>query len=81
MAQHGPKRPLAVRLAPPRVLHDRLIIVDGNQIWILTQSLKDFASRSPAAIVRVDGDAAGLKIDAYRRIWEGAEPMFDAEKR
>src|SRR5262245_6732296 len=30
--QWGAKRPLTVRLAPPRSLHDRLIIVDGQQV-------------------------------------------------
>jgi len=39
--------------------------------WILTQSLKDFAKRAPAEIVRAD-DTAALKIDAYEAIWASA---------
>ena len=74
-AQHSAKRPLFVRLAPLRTLHDRLIMVDGERVWILTQSLNAFASRAPASIVRVDGDAASLKIDAYEAMWAAAIPL------
>lgn len=69
--QHGASRPLAVRLAPPRTLHDRVILVDGITAWTVTQSLKDFAKRSPAEIVRAD-DTAALKISAYEAVWSGA---------
>lgn len=69
--QNGKQRPLAVRLAPAKSLHDRVIFIDGNTAWILTQSLKDFAKRAPAEIVRAD-DTASLKIAAYEQIWSGA---------
>ena len=74
IAQHGPSRPLAVRLAAPKTLHDRAIFVDGERAWTLTQSLKDFAKRSPAEIVRAD-DTAALKIAAYEAIWAAATPL------
>ena len=51
--QYGTTRPLEVRLAPARVLHDRLAIVDEAETYVLTQSLNAFAARSPAAVVRV----------------------------
>jgi hypothetical protein len=70
--QYGLSRPLDVRLAPKGALHDRLIIVDHAQAWILTQSLNAFAARSPASIVRVDQEAATLKIAAYTAIWNSA---------
>lgn len=60
--QYGQKRPLAARLDKTRRLHDRLIFVDRADVWILTQSLKDFAARSPASMVRTDSDAAALKV-------------------
>jgi hypothetical protein len=69
--QYGTARPLAVRLAPPKSLHDRAIFVDGAGAWTLTQSLKDLAKRAPAEIVRVD-DIATLKIPAYEAIWKTA---------
>ena len=70
-AQYGNQRPLAVRLALAKTLHDRVIFIDGKTAWILTQSLKDFAKRSPAEIVRAD-DTAALKITAYEQIWSEA---------
>jgi hypothetical protein len=65
-----PKRPISVRLATPRTLHDRAIF-DNFQAWTVTQSLKDLAKRSPAEIVRAD-DTASLKIAAYEAIWVSA---------
>jgi hypothetical protein len=70
-AQYGTTRPLSVRLAGPRTLHDRAIFIDGVGAWTLTQSLKDFAKRSPAEIVRAD-DTAALKIAAYEGVWSTA---------
>jgi hypothetical protein len=68
LAQYGSTRPLAVRLAPPKALHDRAIFIDQSIAWTLTQSLKDFAKRSPAEIVRAD-DVAALKIASYEATW------------
>jgi len=66
--QYGNSKPLAVRLSNPKLLHDRAIFIDRKTTWILTQSLKDFAKRSPAEIVRAD-DTAAMKIAAYEAIW------------
>lgn len=74
--QYGAARPLSVRLAPPRCLHDRAIFVDQKVAWTLTQSLKDFATRSPAEIVRAD-DTAELKIAAYEEIWSSAGVIIE----
>ncbi len=74
-SQYAKKRPLSARLAPARTLHDRLIIVDATEVWILTQSLKDFAARSPASIVRSDTATAALKIAAYQDIWNAASSV------
>lgn len=75
ISQFGAARPLDVRLAPSRSLHDRAIIVDDTDAWILTQSLNAFAARSPATIARVDAQSAQLKIDAYGDIWRSATPI------
>src|SRR4051812_42582594 len=58
--QYGDKRPLEAKLTPRRALHDRAIFVDGKGAWVLTQSLKDFATRAPGVIFRVD-EAACLR--------------------
>lgn len=68
ITQYGTSRPLSVRLAPAKSLHDRAIFIDRREAWTLTQSLKDFAKRAPAEIVRADSIAA-LKVDAYEGIW------------
>jgi hypothetical protein len=72
VSQYVSIRPLLVRLAPERTLHDRLIVVDDAQVWSLTQSLKDFSARSPGSIVKVDPVTASLKIEAYKAIWQTA---------
>ena len=72
--QFGVLRPLAVRLAPAKTLHDRAIFIDQTTAWLLTQSLKDFAKRSPAEIVRAD-DTAELKVNAYELIWASAQVL------
>ena len=72
VAQHGAARPLEVKLAPPKTLHDRLIAVDGVNAWTLTQSLNAFATRSPASILRADPETAALKIASYEAMWQTA---------
>ncbi len=62
------------RLAPPKTLHDRAIFIDQAEAWILTQSLKDFAKRSPAEIVRAN-DTASMKIAAYEAVWVTAQVL------
>ncbi len=71
VSQHGVTRPIEARLTAPKMLHDRVIFIDRKQAWILTQSLKDFAKRSPAELMRAD-DTAVLKIAAYEAIWQCA---------
>jgi hypothetical protein len=72
--QQHTSRALEVRLAASRTLHDRVILVDGSTSWAVTQSLKDFAKRSPAEIIRAD-DTAELKVQAYEAIWRTANPV------
>jgi hypothetical protein len=73
--EHGDKRPLEAKLTPPRALHDRAIFVDGKGAWVLTQSLKDFATRSPGVIFKADQAVADLKIPAYEDLWKTANPL------
>ena len=70
IAQYGSKRPLSVRLAAPRSLHDRIIIIDDATAWILTQSLKDFAKRAHATIQRADNELTQLKVVAFSTLWD-----------
>jgi hypothetical protein len=73
--QFGGRRPLEVRLAHARTLHDRLIVADESEVWSLTQSLKDFANRAHGSILKVDAETATLKISAYLDLWNNARPI------
>jgi hypothetical protein len=75
--QFGTNRPLELRLSAPRALHDRLIVADdGVGVWSLTQSLKDFAGRSPALVQKVDTELAGAKVDFYMQLWNTSTPII-----
>lgn len=71
--QYGAERPLETRLTAPRLLHDRLIIVDGSQVWSPSQSLKDFGVRSPGSVLRIEHEIAVQKIFAYEQFWANAK--------
>ena len=74
-SQYGVKRPLSVRYTAPGQLHDRIIIIDSEKAYILTQSLKDLAVRSPATLMKADEDIASAKIEAYEAMWSAATPL------
>jgi hypothetical protein len=64
-----------VRYAPQGALHDRLLIIDRREVWLVSQSFKDIAKKSPATISRFDSELAGDKIKHYEELWTGGEPM------
>jgi hypothetical protein len=74
-SQFRDTRGLELRLAPSRSLHDRLIIVDGTDVWSLTQSLKDFAARAHGAVIKVDPETAHLKVRAYSDLWDSSRKI------
>ena len=63
-SQFGDVRPVETRITAPRQLHDRLIIIDETEVWIVTQSFKDFAARAPGSIEKANPESGKLKIDA-----------------
>jgi len=73
--QFGSTRPLSVRLAAPRTLHDRAILVDHSTAWTLGQSFKDLVTRSHTTLVRLDPEPGTLKIAAYEQMWSAAAPL------
>ncbi|HGN0628756.1 TPA: hypothetical protein ACKRM8_006098 [Pseudomonas aeruginosa] len=75
--QNGDARPVELRLAVPKRLHDRAIFVDRRDAWTLTQSIKDFAVRSPGHVTRVD-NIGSEKREAYETIWEESEVAIAA---
>ena len=76
IAQYGGSRPIDVRRAPERTLHDRLIIVDkGREAWSVSQSLKDLAARSPASIIKVPTEILSDKVAAFEQVWSVSSPL------
>jgi hypothetical protein len=73
--QHGSARPLRTKLAQRGKLHDRSIMIDGADAWVLTQSFNAFAERAHGLIVQVDSETAALKISAYHELWQSAIDM------
>lgn len=69
-AEPSKSKPAEVRYAPNGSLHDRLIIIDRHEAWIITQSLKDIAKRSPASVTRVEKGVGKLKAEHYNNLWE-----------
>lgn len=72
IAQWQQKRPLEVRLAEARKLHDRLIVIDSDTAWVVGQSFKDLAKRAHTSLVRMDPDSGKLKINAHLDLWQKA---------
>ena len=68
-------RPVKVRFAPPKTLHDRWIIVDGQSIWSFSQSFKDIAVRSAASVTQDRTDLAANKMEYWQGAWTEAEPL------
>jgi hypothetical protein len=73
--QYTTTRRLEAKLAAPRILHDRLIVVDDATVWIVTQSFNALAQRAPASVAKFDPEPGALKLDAYRDIWKQATPV------
>lgn len=73
--QYGDARPIQVKTAPEKSLHDRFIAQDGANVHLISQSLKDLGARSPATIQRADSDIASEKLLAYEDLWERSQAM------
>ncbi|WP_313244073.1 hypothetical protein [Stenotrophomonas rhizophila] len=73
--QYREAKPLEIRSAAASTLHDRFIAQDGETIFLISQSLKDLALRSPATIQKADPGIATEKIQAYEVMWANAAVM------
>jgi hypothetical protein len=73
VTQYRSNRPLELKLADAKMMHDRLILIDGKAAWLVTQSFKDFAKRSHGSIALADPEAGKMKIAAYEGIWRAAK--------
>jgi hypothetical protein len=74
--QYGETRPVEVRAAPARTLHDRLVAVDRTLVWTVGQSFNALAVRAPTSFVQSNPETAALKINAYGEdIWNNANVL------
>ena len=73
--QFATNRPLHVRLAPNKALHDREIFVDGAEAWNVGHSLKDLAKKSLTGLSLQEKDLGARKIAAYEGIWNASTPL------
>jgi hypothetical protein len=55
-------------------LHDRLVILDGLDCWIVGGSIKD-AGKSPTYLVPLQPSIAPTKIQIYEGLWQQADPI------
>jgi hypothetical protein len=74
VSQHP--RPLAIRKAALKQIHDRLVFVDDDVCWVLGQSIKDATNASPTYLAPLSPDVTELKRAWYADIWDGAENVF-----
>lgn len=65
-----PNRSTKVRKCQKNILHDRLIIVDEIETWLLSQSFNGIAKRAHAYLVQADAELSKLKVNSYKEIWE-----------
>lgn len=63
------QRPVEVRIAPYGSIHDRIISIDRQAVWIVTQSLKDLGAKAPATVTRFVDELTPEKLAAYEGIW------------
>lgn len=73
--QYGVSRPIEARLTASGALHDRLVIVDDTTVWDLSQSLKDFATRSPGGMTKANAELTALKLSHYIPAWRSASAL------
>jgi hypothetical protein len=68
-----PSRTIALKVAPKSLVHDRVVILDGQSAWIVTQSIKDVGKKAPATVMRFDDTMKADKIAVYENLWATAE--------
>ncbi|MDB5663548.1 hypothetical protein [Cypionkella sp.] len=70
------QHPVEARYAPARSLHDRHIIIDGREVWNISQSMKDIAKSSAASVTRNSTDLSDAKAQHYEDLWNQSTPLF-----
>ena len=53
-------------------IHDRLVILDGSDCWIVGGSFKD-AGKKPTYLVPLQPSIAPTKVNIYETLWQKSE--------
>jgi hypothetical protein len=69
-AQYG----VNLDLRKSRNLHDRLVIIDGSDCWIVGGSIKD-AGKKPTYLVPLQPSISPIKVSIYESLWQQATPI------
>jgi hypothetical protein len=64
-----------VELGKSSKIHDRIIFIDKNSCWVLGQSIKDAAKRTPTYLAPLSTNIIKPKKYYYDKIWESAEKI------
>ena len=64
-----------VEIRKSKVLHDRVIFVDGYVCWLIGQSVKDAAKAKPTYLVQLPPDVVPAKLENYEEIWSNANAL------
>lgn len=70
-AQHG----VNPDLRKSSDIHDRLVIIDGSDCWIVGGSIKD-AGKKPTYLVPLQPSIAPTKVLIYEHLWQQATPVL-----
>jgi len=56
-------------------IHDRVVLVDASQCWVLGASIKDAASKKPTYLAPLSADIAMQKVKMYEDVWNAARSI------
>lgn len=59
-------------LRKTKEIHDRLVILDGSDCWIVGGSIKD-AGKKPTYLVPLQPNIAPTKINIYETLWQNSQ--------
>ena len=74
-ARHATQYGTAIEIRRSRELHDRLVIVDNSDCWVVGASVKDAAAKSATYLLPLPPELAEAKRDIYSAVWDRAEVL------
>lgn len=72
-ARHAQQYGTNIEIRRSSELHDRLVIVDNSDCWVVGASIKDAAVRSSTYLFPLQPVLANAKRDIYSEVWDRAE--------